>query len=115
MVNDAVRQYYESVGFGPSYKTPELSHRTGHGIGMDGHEAANFVHGEKTTLSKGMCFSNESGIYIFNEFGVRLEDCLYIDEKGAKWFTEQSKFLDDQMVKWGFKLRLYFLGCKLNR
>ncbi len=100
-VDDAVRQYYESLGFGPGYKTPGLSHRTGHGIGMDGHETANFVHGEKTKLAKGMCFSNEPGIYIFEEFGVRLEDCLYIGDKGAEWFTVPPKSLDDPIGSMG--------------
>ena len=100
-VDDAVREYYESVGFGPGYKTPGLSHRTGHGIGMDGHETANFVHGEKTKLAQGMCFSNEPGIYIFEEFGVRLEDCLYMDKNGPQWFTEPPKSLDDPIGKMG--------------
>lgn len=49
-VDDAVRAYYESLGYGPGYRTPGLSHRTGHGIGMDGHERVNFVHGETTPL-----------------------------------------------------------------
>ena len=57
-VDDAVRAYYETLGYGPGYATPGLSHRTGHGIGMDGHERVNFVHGEKTPLAPGMCFSN---------------------------------------------------------
>ncbi|MEQ8936085.1 MAG: Xaa-Pro peptidase family protein, partial [Amphiplicatus sp.] len=55
-VDDAVRAFYESKGYGPGYKTPGLSHRLGHGIGMDGHEPVNFVHGEKTKLAPGMCF-----------------------------------------------------------
>ncbi len=86
-VDDAVRQYYESEGLGPDYKLPGLSHRTGHGIGMKGHEGINFVHGETTKLANGMCFSNEPGIYLPGKFGIRLEDCLYMTEKGPKWFT----------------------------
>ena len=54
---------------------------------MKGHEGINFVHGEKTPLAAGMCFSNEPGIYLPGEFGVRLEDCLYMTEKGPLWFT----------------------------
>ncbi|MFK7885255.1 MAG: M24 family metallopeptidase [Gammaproteobacteria bacterium] len=96
-VDDAVRKYYEAKGYGPGYKTPGLSHRTGHGIGMDGHERVNFVHGEKTPLAPGMCFSNEPGIYIFGEFGVRLEDCLYMTEKGPQWFTEPPVSLDEPL------------------
>lgn len=93
-VDDAVRAYYETEGFGPDYKTPGLSHRLGHGIGMDGHEPINFVRGEKTPLASGMCFSNEPGIYIFGEFGVRLEDCLTITEDGPRLFTALSTSID---------------------
>ena len=94
-VDDVVRAYYESKGYGPGYKTPGLSHRLGHGIGMDGHEPVNFVHGEETTLAAGMCFSNEPGIYIFGEFGIRLEDCLYITDSGPVLFSELSPSLDE--------------------
>ncbi len=86
-VDDAVRDYYESLGYGPDYQTPGLSHRTGHGIGMEGHEPINFVRGETTPLAPGMCLSNEPGLYIYGEFGVRLEDCLYISRDGPRWFT----------------------------
>ena len=98
-VDDAVRAWYEKKGYGPGYKTPGLSHRTGHGIGMDGHERVNFVHGEKTPLAPGMCFSNEPGIYIFGEFGVRIEDCLYMTKEGPQWFTEPPASLDDPLGK----------------
>jgi Xaa-Pro dipeptidase len=93
-VDDVVRAYYESKGYGPGYKTPGLSHRLGHGIGLDGHEPVNFVHGETTQLAPGMCFSNEPGIYIFGEFGIRLEDCLYITQDGPKLFTALSPSID---------------------
>ncbi len=93
-IDDAVRQFYEGKGYGPGYKTPGLSHRLGHGIGMDGHEPVNFVHGEVTPLAPGMCFSNEPGIYIFGEFGVRLEDCLYMTETGPRLFSELSPSID---------------------
>jgi Xaa-Pro dipeptidase len=86
-VDDAVRAYYVKQGLGPDYKLPGLSHRTGHGIGMQGHEPVNFVHGETETLKSGMCFSNEPGIYLPGEFGVRLEDCVYMTDKGIQWFT----------------------------
>jgi len=100
-VDDAVRSYYESLGYGPGYQTPGLSHRTGHGIGMDGHESVNFVHGEETPLAPGMCFSNEPGIYIFGEFGVRLEDCIYMTEYGPKWFTVPPDSIDDPIGRMG--------------
>lgn len=93
-VDDAVRTYYESLGYGPGYKTPGLSHRTGHGIGMDGHEPINLVHGEATKLAPGMCFSNEPGIYIFGEFGVRLEDCFYMTDKGPRYFSAPQKSIE---------------------
>ena len=93
-VDDAVRKFYETQGYGPDYKTPGLSHRLGHGIGIDGHEPINFVRGEKTPLAKGMCFSNEPGIYIFGEFGVRLEDCLYLSDDGPRLFTDFSESID---------------------
>jgi len=93
-VDDVVRQYYEAEGYGPDYKTPGLPHRLGHGIGMDGHEPVNFVHGEETVLEPGMCFSNEPGIYIFGEFGIRLEDCLTMTEDGPQLFSELSPSID---------------------
>lgn len=100
-VDDAVRAYYESLGWGPGYKVPGLSHRTGHGIGMDGHERVNFVHGEKTLLAPGMCFSNEPGLYDFNAFGVRLEDCLHMTDKGPAWFTVPPDSLEDPVGRMG--------------
>ena len=90
-----VRSYYEELGYGPGYDTPGLSHRLGHGIGMDGHEPVNFVQGETTPLAPGMCFSNEPGLYIYGEFGVRLEDCLYISDDGPRLFTPLSKSIDE--------------------
>jgi Xaa-Pro dipeptidase len=100
-VDDAVRSYYESLGYGPGYQTPGLSHRTGHGIGMDGHESVNFVHGEATPLAAGMCFSNEPGLYIFDEFGVRLEDCIYMTDEGPAWFTVPPDNLDNPIGRLG--------------
>ena len=100
-VDDAVRTYYESLGWGPGYQVPGLSHRTGHGIGMDGHESVNFVHGEQTLLAPGMCFSNEPGLYDFDAFGVRLEDCLHMTEEGPAWFTVPPDSLDDPIGRMG--------------
>ena len=86
-VDDAVRRYYTSLGYGPDYKLPGLSHRTGHGIGMDGHEPVNLVRGETTRLAPGMCFSNEPGLYLPGKFGVRLEDCFHMTTDGPRWFS----------------------------
>ena len=94
-VDAAARKVIVDAGFGPDYKTPGLPHRTGHGIGMDGHEWTNFVRGNKTPIQPGMCFSDEPMIAIYGEFGIRLEDCLYIDKDGPKFFTKQSKSIDE--------------------
>jgi Xaa-Pro dipeptidase len=94
-VDDAVRAQYTAWGYGPGYKLPGLSHRTGHGIGMEGHEPINFVHGEKTPLAAGMCLSNEPGIYIPGKFGIRLEDCLYMTASGPRWFSHPPASIDN--------------------
>ncbi|MCS7019553.1 MAG: Xaa-Pro peptidase family protein [Cytophagales bacterium] len=91
-VDAAARNVIVKAGFGPDYKY--FSHRTGHGIGMDGHEWTNLVRGNKTPLQAGMCFSNEPGIYIVGEFGVRLEDCFYMTDQGPQYFSQPSPALD---------------------
>jgi len=93
-VDAAARKVITDAGFGPDYKIPGLPHRTGHGIGLDGHEWTNFVRGNKTRLQPGMCFSDEPMIAIYGEFGVRLEDCLYITDEGPRMFTRQSPSID---------------------
>lgn len=93
-VDDAVRAAYTSWGYGPGYKLPGLSHRTGHGIGMDGHEPAYLVHGDMTPLAPGMCFSDEPGIYIPGKFGIRLEDCWYMTGSGPKFFSNPPPSID---------------------
>ncbi|HEY1143097.1 MAG TPA: Xaa-Pro peptidase family protein [Sphingomicrobium sp.] len=93
-VDDAMRAAYESWGYGPGYKLPGTPHRTGHGIGMEGHEPVNLVHGETTPLGPGMCFSDEPGIYLPGKFGVRLEDCFYMTEAGPRFFTQPPPSID---------------------
>ncbi len=93
-VDDAVRAYYETLGYGPGYELPGTSHRTGHGIGLDGHEPVNLVHGETTKLAPGMCFSNEPGIYLPGEFGIRIEDCFYMTDAGPRWFSTPPSSID---------------------
>ena len=93
-VDAAARKVISDAGFGPGYKVPGLPHRTGHGIGMDGHEWTNFVKGNTTRLAPGMCFSDEPMIAIYGEFGIRLEDCLYITPDGPKFFTQPSPAID---------------------
>ena len=93
-VDAASRKVIVDAGFGPDYKVPGLPHRTGHGIGLDGHEWTNFVRGNKTPLRPGMCFSIEPTVVIYGEFGIRLEDIIYITDGGPKWFNEQSPSID---------------------
>lgn len=93
-VDDAVRDHYERLGYGPRYRLPGLSHRTGHGIGMDGHEPVNLVHGEATRLAPGMCFSDEPGLYLPGAFGVRLEDCFHVTADGPRWFSEPPESIE---------------------
>ncbi|MBY0506661.1 MAG: Xaa-Pro peptidase family protein [Bryobacteraceae bacterium] len=93
-VDLAARKVIEAGGFGPGYKTPGLPHRTGHGIGLDGHEWTYLVKGSKTPLAKGMCFSDEPMIAIYGEFGVRLEDCFYMTDDGPRLFSKQSPAID---------------------
>jgi len=94
-VDAAARKVITDAGFGPDYRVPGLPHRTGHGIGLEGHECTNFVRGNKTPIQPGMCFSDEPTIVIYGEFGIRLEDCLYITPEGPKFFTKQSPSIDE--------------------
>ncbi|MGH7711864.1 MAG: M24 family metallopeptidase [Gemmatimonadaceae bacterium] len=92
-VDAAARKVIEDAGYGPGYKF--FTHRVGHGMGMDGHEWPYLVKGNKLPLAPGMTFSDEPGIYIPGEFGVRLEDDMVITESGAELFTPQSPSLED--------------------
>ncbi len=94
-VDAAARDYLTGLGYGPDYRLPGLPHRTGHGIGLDIHEAPNLVRGDATPLAPGMCFSNEPMLVIPGRYGVRLEDHFYMTEEGPVWFTEPSHSLDD--------------------
>jgi Xaa-Pro dipeptidase len=93
-VDRAVRAFYEQKGWSRDYALPGLSHRTGHGIGMDVHEAPYLVRNDATPLQPGMCFSDEPGLYTPGEFGIRLEDCWYMTEAGPKTFTALAKSID---------------------
>ena len=96
-VDAAARRVIEDAGYGPGYKY--FSHRVGHGIGMDGHEWPYLVKGNTLRLQPGMTFSDEPGIYIQGEFGVRLEDDMHITENAAELFTPQSPSLEDPFGK----------------
>ncbi len=90
-VDAAARKVIEDAGYGPGYKY--FTHRVGHGMGMDGHEWPYLVKGNTLPLQPGMTFSDEPGVYIRGEFGVRLEDDMVITETGAELFTPQSTSL----------------------
>jgi Xaa-Pro dipeptidase len=91
----AARNFYEGLGWAKDYGLPGTSHRAGHGLGMDGHEPPNLMRADRTPLEAGMCFSNEPGIYIPGEFGVRLEDIWHMTAEGPKLFTPLAKSIDD--------------------
>jgi Xaa-Pro dipeptidase len=91
-VDAAARKVITDAGYGPGYKY--FAHRLGHGIGMDMHEWPYLVGGNKLPLRPGMTFSDEPGIYIPGEFGIRLEDDMFITENGAELFTPQSPSLE---------------------
>jgi Xaa-Pro dipeptidase len=91
-VDAAARKVIVDAGYGPGYKY--FTHRLGHGMGMDGHEWPYLVRGNKLPLAAGMTFSDEPGIYIKGEFGVRLEDDMLITERGAELLTPQSPSLE---------------------
>jgi Xaa-Pro dipeptidase len=93
MVDTAARKVIVDAGYGPDYKY--FAHRLGHGMGMDGHEWPYLVRGNATKLAANMTTSNEPGIYIRGEFGVRLEDDMHITENGSELFTPQSPSLED--------------------
>ena len=95
--DSAARMVITNAGFGPDYT--HFSHRLGHGMGMDGHEWPYLVRGNTTKMEPHMIFSDEPGIYIPGEFGVRLEDDMHITENGAELFTPQSPSLEDPFGK----------------
>jgi Xaa-Pro dipeptidase len=96
-IDAAARRVVTDGGFGPDYKY--FTHRLGHGMGMDGHEWPYLVRGNPTKLQTNMTTSNEPGIYIRGEFGIRLEDDMHITENAAELFTPQSPSLEDPFAK----------------
>jgi Xaa-Pro dipeptidase len=91
-VDAAARKVVVDGGYGPGYQY--FTHRVGHGLGMDGHEWPYLVKGNKLPLAANMTFSDEPGIYIRGQFGVRLEDDMHITEAGAELLTKQSPSLE---------------------
>jgi Xaa-Pro dipeptidase len=96
-VDAAARKVITDAGFGPDYKY--FTHRLGHGLGMDGHEWPYLVRGNQTKLQANVTTSNEPGIYLPGEFGVRLEDDMHVTDNGAELFTPQSPSLEEPFGK----------------
>jgi len=94
-IDNASRKTLETNGLGPDYKLPGLPHRTGHGLGLDIHEWPYIVRNEQAVLKPGMVFSIEPMICIPNQFGIRLEDHVYMTEAGPKWFTEPAHSIEN--------------------
>ncbi len=96
-VDAAARKVITDAGYGPDYKY--FTHRVGHGLGMDGHEWPYLVRGNQTKLQANMTTSDEPGIYIRGEFGIRLEDDMHVTENGTELLTPQSPSLEEPFGK----------------
>src|SRR5579864_752111 len=96
-IDAAARKVVRDGGYGPDYKY--FTHRLGHGLGMDEHEWPYLVRGNPTKLQANMTTSNEPGIYIRGEFGVRIEDDMHITENGAELFTPKPLSLEEPFAK----------------
>ena len=96
-IDAAARKVIDDAGFGPGYA--HFTHRLGHGIGMDGHEWPYLVKGNTTKLEPGMTFSDEPGIYLRGEFGIRLEDDWVVTGDGGRMFTPQQHSLEDPFAR----------------
>ncbi len=94
-IDDQVRVQLEKDGLGPDYNLPGLPHRTGHGIGLEIHEHPFILRGNDIKIQTGMAFSIEPMIVVPEEFGIRLEDHIYMTKEGPKWFTEPAYSIEN--------------------
>jgi Xaa-Pro dipeptidase len=94
-IDAAARVVLEFYNLGPDYKLPGLPHRTGHGIGLEIHEWPYLVRNDHTILEIGMTVSNEPMICVPDKFGIRLEDHIYMTNKGPKWFTKPMHSIEN--------------------
>jgi Xaa-Pro aminopeptidase len=88
VVDAAARAVITASGYGPLF-----NHRTGHGIGLDGHEEPYIVAGNALPLAPGMTFSVEPGVYLPGRFGVRIEDIVACTENGVERLNTCSREL----------------------
>src|SRR5581483_11536694 len=77
-IDAAARAVIEKAGYGDAF-----IHRTGHGIGLDGHEEPYIVSGNDLPLETGMTFTVEPGVYLEGEFGIRIEDVVVVTNTGV--------------------------------
>jgi Xaa-Pro dipeptidase len=98
-VDDAARASLQQDGYGPGYQLPGLPHRTGHGCGLDIHEAPYLVAGNQQPMEPGMVFSCEPMLVVPDKFGIRLEDHFYVTDEGAEWFTRPAPSIDQLFEK----------------
>ena len=85
-VDRAARAVIADAGYGDRF-----THRTGHGIGVTGHEPPYIIEGETQPLVEGMCFSVEPGVYVPGEFGVRIEDIVCVTDGGGRRLNESPR------------------------
>ncbi|WP_026452192.1 M24 family metallopeptidase [Aequorivita capsosiphonis] len=94
-IDDQVRVQLEKDGLGPDYNLPGLPHRTGHGIGLEIHEHPFILRGNDIKIQAGMAFSIEPMIVVPDEFGIRLEDHIYMTKDGPQWFTKPAHSIEN--------------------
>jgi len=89
-LDNTARAVVAKYGMGPDYQLPGIPHRSGHGLGLDGHEDPFIVRGNDIRLAPGMCFSSEPTIVFPGRYGIRLEDIIYMTADGPRWFTKPA-------------------------
>jgi Xaa-Pro aminopeptidase len=87
-IDQIARRTITDAGYGEYF-----IHRTGHGIGLEGHEHPYLVEGNSEKLEPGMCFSIEPGIYLPDRFGVRIEDIVTVTDVGVESLNQANRAL----------------------
>ena len=87
-IDAAARDVIDAEGYGPAF-----FHRTGHGIGLEGHEEPYIIAGNREALAPGMAFSIEPGIYLGGRYGARIEDIVVCGPDGPDVLNESSREL----------------------